>query len=1340
MSHPVDAGAAAVPTTGPWRPGDADRRQDVPAAGSPGSVPGRPGGSAERRLLVALAVAALAVVLSPAPGVLLFDTKPEVFLAPWRTLAHSFSAWQDSPYLGGPNFNVGLAPVTLVTGLLDVVGIRPWLIARLWRAGLVVLAGAGARRLYADLTAGTPADTPTGRVVTAVAYAANPYLLLGGATTPTMLPYALLPWFLASLRRGFAEPRGWVHPARAALWMAAMTGMNAGVVPLLQLVALPALLLDARIRERRRWPHLLRVTARALALAGLLSLYWLVPAITALGLGSAIAGTTESLSAINAGNSAAEVLRGLGFWPLYGADPGGPFLPDLVAFVTSPPIIVASFAGPVAAAAGAAVSRSRVRLLGVLLLAFAVPIMVGMHPPDAPTPFGRLLGLAFERVPGAVAFRTTNKAGAVLELGLGLLVGLGAAAFATRLPGRRARVSAGSAAALVAALGVAPAFGGGLFSLRAPVPGYWREAAGDLDDAGSATRVLFVPGDVQAQYRWGYRVPDDLGNALFSRPTVVRTTVPNGTAGSADLLAGVDLRLQDGDLPRGALSALARYVGAGDVLVRNDVRWEPAGGARPATVAAAAAVDPGLRLVRTYGGPGMYTAESTATAADRADAALPPLQRYAVAGARPPAGQASASGAVILDGDGAALPDLAAAGLLGGDPALLEAGALTPAALRQALADGARIVLTDTNGRREWATGRLANGTGALAPAGTDVTPSRVLYGPDRQTVAVQDGNASVTTTGRGMIFGPWSTGDPLLAFDGDVTTAWEVGNLGTGAGNALVVHTRGVLDVPQVTLRLPAGPGPRVSRVRITVSGGGPRFTREADLPASPAEPLTVHLGTGQAPARGDTVTIEILATAGIGYGPVGFAEVGIPGVRVAKVARLPVALAAELAGLDAVGRATLAATPVDVLLHRSLGAPGDPTDDEEPRLARDLTLPDRRGFTISGSVRLAASVPDDQLDELAASAPGETVPPPAVVATSSSRLLGNPDLRASRAVDAVRPGVPNLATGWRPAEPVVGEWLQVRFPRRQIDHFTVTQTGTGGAESALATRARVTIDGGAPVDVTLAAGTTRVVLHPTIASVIRLTLLDRVGSGTVQITDLGIPGVTPVVVPSGSPARTGSGSAGPAGVPGCRTIASIDGRPLAAAVQGTVADLLTGRAVPFTGCRGASAVLEAGSHAVRPVADWVVDDLDLAGAGSAAAPRAVRVGVQLLSRDDTAVTLRTAATGTPYYVVAGTGYDPSWRASADGVDLGAPVLVDGYSAGWRVADGGGHVVRITYRPQRAFVAAAWAGGAALLVCLLTAAGLRSRPRLARRARAPDGRWLTRLRAIVRNRGEDGS
>src|SRR6186713_2016025 len=63
-------------------------------------------------------VMAAAVILT-ARGVLMVDTKPEVYLAPWRTFRSFLSPWQADPQLGFPSFNVGLAPVAGLVGLLQ---------------------------------------------------------------------------------------------------------------------------------------------------------------------------------------------------------------------------------------------------------------------------------------------------------------------------------------------------------------------------------------------------------------------------------------------------------------------------------------------------------------------------------------------------------------------------------------------------------------------------------------------------------------------------------------------------------------------------------------------------------------------------------------------------------------------------------------------------------------------------------------------------------------------------------------------------------------------------------------------------------------------------------------------------------------------------------------------------------------------------------------------------------------------------------------------------------------------------------------------------------------------
>ena len=106
-----------------------------------------------------------------------------------------------------------------------------------------------------------------------------------------------------------------------------MSGINAGVVPALQLVIILPVALHVLIIERLGWRSLAAQLVRTGALYLAMSLYWLVPSLLALRVGSAIASTTESLEAINSANSFTEVLRGLGLWTLYGRGPEGPFQP-----------------------------------------------------------------------------------------------------------------------------------------------------------------------------------------------------------------------------------------------------------------------------------------------------------------------------------------------------------------------------------------------------------------------------------------------------------------------------------------------------------------------------------------------------------------------------------------------------------------------------------------------------------------------------------------------------------------------------------------------------------------------------------------------------------------------------------------------------------------------------------------------------------------------------------------------------------------------------------------------------------------------------------------------------
>lgn len=230
-------------------------------------------------LPLVLAIVLLLVLLLNKAGTLAPDIKPEIYMAPWREAEALSRAWRESPKLGEPNFNVGLFPVAWVVGAIQALGPGPDLSMRLLRWGLLLFGAWGATRLY-SLVAGRDARR-AGRVAVAVLYVANPYMVTAGDFLANVLPAAMLPWMAFFLLRA-AVLGGWRYPAAAALAFAAMSGMNVAVIPLIQLLCLPALVWFAHAGLGASWRGVASAAAKWGVLAGLLSAYWLVPSIAAL--------------------------------------------------------------------------------------------------------------------------------------------------------------------------------------------------------------------------------------------------------------------------------------------------------------------------------------------------------------------------------------------------------------------------------------------------------------------------------------------------------------------------------------------------------------------------------------------------------------------------------------------------------------------------------------------------------------------------------------------------------------------------------------------------------------------------------------------------------------------------------------------------------------------------------------------------------------------------------------------------------------------------------------------------------------------------------------------------
>jgi arabinofuranan 3-O-arabinosyltransferase len=603
-------------------------------------------------------------------------------------------------------------------------------------------------------------------------------------------------------------------------------------------------------------------------------------------------------------------------------------------------------------------SRARERLLVVALLAFGLPVMVGMFPPADPYPAGSLLSTIFDRVPASLAFRTTNKVGAVVVLAEVIALAIGWRTWETRArqQGRGIRALAIVGVGLILLGASAPLWNGGLYPLGYTIPASWERATDRLDADRQEMRVLVVPGGSGGNYRWGMRSPDDLFPSLLDRSVAVRNTVVGRGDPAGNFQAAFDLGLAQGALSDAATSTTAKYLGAGDVLVRNDLLTEEIGGPAPWIVVDQMRRDPGLELTGTYGRRGEDTvpgrsgkATKAARRTDPSDARLRPVMTYRVLDAIPPITAAPASDQVLVVGDGEAMGPMIEAGIVDGSQPVQYLGGSTRAELAEAVARGGRVVLTDTNRRRAWEPNRVANATSPTLTAEADIDAGEgstlTLWPdePDDQTVSQLTGGARVGASRDGFGLHPY--GRPSNAFDGDPNTAWIAGGFNTARGQSVWIDLPKAQRIDEVRITPWAASTPAsASVVRIEV---GDKKVTEAIVPGQ-------DLVASIEPGRADRVKVTILEQTE-GDNPVGISEISFGDTRVRNVTRTPLTLSRLVEDADDATQDALAAMPFDVLLTRARGAVGDANDDEESQLDRVFDLPSDRTFTFAATLTVA-------------------------------------------------------------------------------------------------------------------------------------------------------------------------------------------------------------------------------------------------------------------------------------------------------------------------------------------------------------------------------------------------
>ncbi len=1301
------------------------------------------------------------------PGMIAADTKQYLYLDPGRTIASAISTWNPDIGAGGVTHeNIGyLFPMGPYYWLVQQLGVPMWVGQRFWMGSLFFAAGTGVWMLCRLL-----GISRTGQVAAALAYMLSPFVVDDIArTSAVVMPWAALGWLMyftvLAVRKG-----GWRYPALFAVVVALVGGVNATSILLVGLAPLLWLVNVVVITREASWRAVWKATLRIGVLSLGVSLWWMSGLWAEGAYGINVLKYTETLPTVSITNLSSEILRGLGYWYFYGQDKLQPWTLAARGYTQWPWLIAVSFAVPTLCFLAAVLTRWRYRVFAIGLILFGVVIAVGAYPYTNPTPLGSVIKAAGSDSTIGLAMRSSNRIVPLVVLGLALLLGAGISALtdALRWLGLVALALSGT---LVAA-NLPSLWDGTLVAsnLERPsaLPGYITDAAKYLNGKSHDTRVLQIPGEDFAYYRWGVAA-DPIWPGLMTRPYLIRGVQPVGEAGSVNLLEALDESIQDGAFVPSTLAPIARLLSAGDLLYQSDVQYERFDTARPQPLWLQLTHTPGLSPPVTFGRPTLYTpiefplTDETQLAIPTGAAIPPPVAVFGVPEARKIVRTETPSEPLVVDGDGQGLVNAAAAGLLAHNPTIFYAAssATDPNALRRQLARGAVLVLTDTNAKQLSTWGTLVDNYGYVeSPNETPLVanPAEVAMsvfpdaGTNTQTVAEVGHVASVRATAYGDPITNTPENRPFSAIDGNENTAWTEGAFGPGTDESLQIRLTHPVTTNHITLIQPHGRSFNRYVTRATLTFDGKKKETVSLTKAS----LLSHGQVVRFPTTSfRTLLVTVDATSsGIldsydGQSAVGFAEVEIPGVPPAsEILRLPTDL------LHVAGTAS-EAHQLDIVLNRQRAKVTPPRSDPQLEMNRQFTLPTARNFSLGGLARISTLANDQVVNAIlgrtagtaAPTAPGQAT---VAVASSSGRLPGDLAADATAAVDG------NPRTSWMPGfGPQDGGWVDYQLSQPvTFDHLNLQVVADG--RHSIPTSVTVSTSSGSrrvtlpkirtgqgrtqgsvtavPVQFPALTGSD---VRITIDSTDPVQILDYVSNGQniepVGLAEVGIPGVAPQTTPDAIPSQCWG------------NLLRVDGKPIDVQISGTASTALANGGLTVTGCgNSASGIrLSAGTH-VLTTSSWTtaglnVDSLTLASAAGGAALGLTSTGVipandlavarspsvKVLSENRSGVKVSVAGKGKPFWLVLGQSQNRGWVATTQsGVHLGPSTLIDGYANGWYVPGSvasGTTVVNLEWRPQRLVNAAILTSSGALVVSLglvLVPAGFISARRARRRSR----------------------
>ncbi|NUS77010.1 MAG: DUF3367 domain-containing protein [Streptomyces sp.] len=1256
---------------------------------------GPPEGPRSRRWLVGFWAVVFVLLLAVHPGRQTFDTKLGVTVDPGRFFSDLGQLWQDQGSFGGISDQYAgyLWPMLPFYWLADAVRLPVWLAERLWLSLIVSVAFWGALRLAERLRIGSGAS----RLLAALAYALWPvFTIVIGSTSAAALPGAFLPWVLLPLVDERYSAR--VAAVRSALVIPFMGGVNAAAT-LASLLPVGLYLLTRPSGPRQRKLLAWWVPGVILATA-----WWWIPLLLLGVYGENFLPYVESARTTTETMSATEALRGGGNWVAY-LHFGEAWLPAGWTVASSVIVIVCSALAAGLGLAGLARRDLPERRWLTLTVIVAALILLAGYGGGFGAPFH---GVVQDWLNGGLApFRNIYKfqTGLALALVLGLahLVGVAAETRGAR-PVRGRRFAPLVAAVLILPGLMWPYLNGSILNPGSfqEIPKYWKSTATWLEKFSPDSRALVVPATAHGIYTWGSTIDQPLDVVAKSR-WAQRDYVPFGTAGNRRAMDAVEDALTSGGQVPGLADFLARS-GIRYIVVRNDLDPDQIGYV-PTTVVKRTLEQSGYKRVIGYGP--IMTGGRIVHDAPLAVEGLYPRQR-AVEIYMPPDGTTN-------PGHAALLPVADTAAVSGGPESLLplaselrgratvltgdnHPGLGTPQL--QITGDGlrradTRFGLVNANTSYTY-TSSERNAPEASEDAGDK--PHQILptTGIDHQTVAQLRGARSVTASSYGNWLFHLPQFDPVNAFDGNPDTAWVEGSLGSADGQWLRIgFTDDAYDMPS-SFKVTPLPQESVraapTEVRVeTENGSRTSFLRPDGMTQSVKAP--------PGPTSWMKLTILDSIERRSGLLGAGFSEIDLPDVQVTRLLRLPTDAEDTAAGADLIS------------LHRA-------ADGTEAGLHRRFSTATAGTYEVKAS---ATTVPGPELDRLLYEvAPDQDN---RIVATADSTAALGTGLSARNLTDGdlttawIAGDRPTIHLSWDGKQPVSELVLApagglATRPTQVAISSPDGSTTAGVDENGWVRFPAITTD---RLDITVTDTAPVTLYNPVVDENLRL---------PVGLTEAYIPSLDQYRTPQPRDTRTFSLPCGEG------PVVSVDGELYRTSVKGTVADLRERRPVTVTLCQegksDAELELSAGAHRVEggDAGPLTLTDMTLTR-GTVTEPtassRELRIRDWLGDRREA-----TVGSGAAMYLTTYENYNDGWKATLNGKEL-SPVRLDGWQQGWRIPDGAGGTVKLSYEPAVTYDGALIGSGIALLLLLGLALWRRRSPNPddPQPVAPPPGLWL---------------